>query len=91
MPNQRNGIVRVVDELATKDRVVRFFFRSFGCHHMIEAGDAAGAAHIPGKGPVDRILSDWDWRKMTGIAWPGHIRSTGGFKDFPFLMLALVA
>jgi two-component system chemotaxis response regulator CheY len=55
--------------------------------NLIDAEDGQSALKKLGDESADLVISDWNMPKMTGIEFLKAVRSDGGLKELPFLMV----
>jgi len=83
--------VLIVDDFLTMRRIVRKILRDLGFEDIIEAEDGSAALDVLKRTRVDLIVSDWNMPRMTGLELLKEVRSSGSFKDTPFLMVTAEA
>lgn len=83
--------VLIVDDFATMRRIMKNILKQIGFTNIIEADDGTTALEELKKNKIDLIISDWNMPKMTGIELLKAVRSSGEYKDIPFLMVTAEA
>jgi two-component system, chemotaxis family, chemotaxis protein CheY len=86
-----NMKVLIVDDFSTMRKIVRNIIKQIGFKNIIEADDGKSAVKELKKGKVDLILCDWNMPEMSGIDLLKTVRSDGGLKDIPFVMITAEA
>jgi two-component system, chemotaxis family, chemotaxis protein CheY len=86
MPDVKMNIL-VVDDFSTMRRIIKNILRQLGFVNILEADDGTTALNILRGEPVNFIISDWNMPQMSGIELLKTIRTSGEWKDIPFLMV----
>lgn len=95
MPNNRDlnreMKILVVDDFPTQRKLIKRLLQSLGFENVVEAVDGVDAMEKLKVDPVEFIICDWNMPRMMGIELLREIRSDGGMKSLPFLMITAEA
>ena len=81
----------VVDDFATMRRIVRTLLKELGFENVDEAEDGAVALSKLKAGAFQFVITDWNMPNMNGLELLQAIRSDGGLKNLPVLMITAEA
>ncbi|KMP10960.1 histidine kinase [Candidatus Nitromaritima sp. SCGC AAA799-A02] len=81
--------VLVVDDSSVMRQIIKNTLKQigFGGGNISDADDGDAGLKKAKDAPPDLIVSDWNMPKMTGIDFLKGVRSDGGLKGIPFLMV----
>jgi two-component system chemotaxis response regulator CheY len=79
--------VLVVDDYSTMRKIVRNVLGQIGFDNIEEAGDGNSALTKLKSGGYGLVISDWNMEPMSGLELLKSVRSDGGLKELPFIMV----
>lgn len=81
--------VIVVDDSSVMRQIIKNNLKQLGFEqsNLVDAEDGEQALKKISEDPIDLVISDWNMPKMTGIEFLRAVRSDGGLKELPFLMV----
>jgi two-component system chemotaxis response regulator CheY len=79
--------ILIVDDYKTMLRIIRNLLRQLGFENVDEATDGSKALEKLRAKSYDLIISDWHMEPMSGMELLTEIRSSGDFRDTPFIMI----
>ena len=79
--------VLVVDDYATRRRIIRSLWTQIGFTDVDEAADGASALSKLREAKFGLVISDWNMEPMTGLQLLKEVRADKVLKDTPFIMV----